>query len=140
MADEKFEASNGEQAQRIFGAIKEAQFKIDERDFLGIIASESGFAPVDLDILTVDEGLLELVPQKMVEEYLVFPVTKIGNVLTLAVANPFDILKLDNINILTRCELRPVVACERAIHDILKRAFGGEEENLNEFFELLGSS
>ncbi len=108
---------------------------IDEREITGLIASESGFPPIDLHNLKIDEGLLELIPQKMAEEYLVFPITKIGNFLTLAVANPFDILKLDNINILTRCELRPVVASEQGIQAILKRGFSKEEENLDEFFD-----
>ncbi len=104
--------------------------KIEEKELIGILASESGFPPIDTERLSADDSLLNLIPQKMAEEYVVFPVAKIGNFLTLAVANPFDILKMDNICILTRCELRPVVASERSINEIIKKAFSDDEERM----------
>ncbi len=47
-------------------------------------------------------------------------------VLTLAVGNPFDILKLDDVRTLTNCDLRTVVSTERTIRRNIARAYSGE--------------
>jgi len=105
---------------------------------IGLIAQESGYPPIDPESVRIDEDLVnrELISQKMAEEYGVFPIAKIGEMLTIAVTNPFDILKMDNIRILTQCELRPVITSERGIADIIKRAFGAAEtESMDEIFD-----
>jgi type IV pilus assembly protein PilB len=102
---------------------------------IGLIAGESGLPPIDLDQVVVDEDLLNLIPQKTAEEYMIFPVTKLGNLLTLAVVNPFDILKMDNIRIFTHCELRTVVASERGMRDAIKRGYCADEEKMAEIFD-----
>jgi type IV pilus assembly protein PilB len=52
-----------------------------------------------------------------------------------AVANPFDILKLDTLKLVTRCEIQPVVATERMILEYIPRAYGTEEDQLEEINE-----
>ena len=47
---------------------------------------------------------------------------KIGNILTLAVTNPYDVVKLDDIRIVTGCDLRLVLTLEEALKDSLDRA------------------
>ena len=38
------------------------------------------------------------------------PVAKVGNNITLVVSDPFDILQLDDIQIVTGCNIRPVLS------------------------------
>ncbi|MBU0755234.1 MAG: Flp pilus assembly complex ATPase component TadA [Planctomycetes bacterium] len=109
--------------------------EIDEKELLGLISLESGLPPVDLEQVTVDENLLTLIPQKTSEDYMIFPVTKLGNILTIAVVNPFDILKMDNVCIFTRCELRPVVASERGMRAIIKKGYCTDEEKMAQIFD-----
>jgi type IV pilus assembly protein PilB len=109
--------------------------EIEEKEMIGHIASESGLPPIDLDQVVVDDDLLNLIPQKTAEEYMIFPVTKLGNLLTLAVVNPFDILKMDNIRIFTHCELRTVVGSERGMRDAIKRGYCADEEKMAEIFD-----
>jgi type IV pilus assembly protein PilB len=60
------------------------------------------------------------------------PLEKIGNLLTLAVSNPFDVLKLDDVRIITGCELRPVIAAETAISSAIHRFYRTIEEEMDE--------
>lgn len=131
--DEAFEKAKAESKSLV--EILVARGDIEEKELVGLIAAESGFPPIDPDRITIDEDLLNIIPQKTADEYLIFPVTKLGNILTIAVANPFDILKMDNIRIFTHCELRPVVASERAIRDIIKRGFCADEDKMAEIFD-----
>jgi type IV pilus assembly protein PilB len=76
--------------------------------------------------LIIDEDALQVINQELAAYYCVLPLSKIGNILTLAVGNPFDILKLDDVRTLTTCDLRPVVSSERAIRKAIQKAYNPE--------------
>jgi type IV pilus assembly protein PilB len=83
----------------------------------------------------VDEDALQVINQELATYYCVLPLSKIGNILTLAVGNPFDILKLDDVRTLTTCDLRPVVSSERAIRKAIQKAYNPEAAQME---KLLG--
>src|SRR5262245_64806323 len=58
--------------------------------------------------------VLEAVAVDVAREYWIFPIDRIGDILTIAIANPFDVLKLDDIKIVTGCQLRTVVTTQEA--------------------------
>src|SRR5258706_4822203 len=95
----------------------------DEMGYLSAISLETNIPPVDVEKATVDEDALQIINQELATYYCVLPLSKIGNILTLAVGNPFDILKLDDVRTLTTCDLRPVVSSERAIRKAIHNAY-----------------
>src|SRR6185295_18829404 len=96
---------------------------LDEPSLLSALSQETNFPPIDLDkVLPAKEALDSLNPE-LATYYCVLPVARLGNVLTLAVGNPFDILKLDDVRTLTTCDLRPVVSSERAIRKAIQKAY-----------------
>lgn len=96
---------------------------VDEMGYLSAISMETNIPPVDVEKATVDEEALAVINQELATYYCVLPLSKIGNILTLAVGNPFDILKLDDVRTLTTCDLRPVVSSERAIRKAIAKAY-----------------
>src|SRR6185295_4286495 len=99
---------------------------LDEPSLLSALSQETNFPPIDLDkVLPAKEALDSLNPE-LATYYCVLPVARLGNVLTLAVGNPFDILKLDDVRTLTNCDLRTVVSTERTIRRNIARAYSGE--------------
>jgi type IV pilus assembly protein PilB len=70
----------------------------------------------------------------MAEEYGVLPISRIGDVLTMAVANPFNILMLDDVQIVTGCDIKPVVSSEVAIKKAIGRAYNPEEQEMEGLF------
>ncbi|HTF56825.1 MAG TPA: GspE/PulE family protein [Planctomycetota bacterium] len=99
---------------------------LDEVSFLSAMAQETNFSPIDLDKIAPAKEALESLNQELASYYCVLPVARLGNLLTLAVGNPFDILKLDDVRTLTNCDLRTVVSTERTIRRNIARAYGGE--------------
>ena len=79
-------------------------------DLLALIAKAANIVPIDLSKLTVNKEVLESVPEDVAREYGIFPVDKIGAIITIAIADPFDVVKLDDIRIVTGCQLRLVVS------------------------------
>ncbi|HEY3227410.1 MAG TPA: GspE/PulE family protein [Planctomycetota bacterium] len=99
---------------------------LDETSLLSAMAQETNFSPIDLDKIAPAKEALESLNQELASYYCVLPVARLGNLLTLAVGNPFDILKLDDVRTLTNCDLRTVVSTERTIRRNIARAYGGD--------------
>jgi type IV pilus assembly protein PilB len=135
-------AAAGDAAQRdrqpLSAALVDGKF-IAERDLVGAIAQEMGLAPVDLERLHPSEAALESLPQDLSTYYGVLPLARLGNILTLAVANPFDILKLDDLQLVTGCDIRPVVATESAIARATQHAYNPGAEQVQELVDDFGN-
>ncbi len=99
---------------------------VDEPGYLAAMAQETNLPPIDLDKLEFDDAALGIITQELAQDYCVLPISKLGNILTLAIGHPFDILKLDDLRTLTECDLRPVVGTERAIRRNIARAYIGQ--------------
>jgi type IV pilus assembly protein PilB len=108
---------------------------VDEMGFLSAISLETNIPPVDVDKVSYSEEALAVINQELASYYCVLPLSKVGNILTLAVGNPFDILKLDDVRTLTNCDLRPVVSCERAIKKAISRAYNPAEAQMDKVLE-----
>ncbi len=112
----------------------------EENDIIGCVAEEMNLPPIDLNKCEVEKEALELIPEDLAQYYQVLPVAKIGKALTLAVANPFDILTLDDVKIVTGCELLPVVSTDVSIGKGISRAYNKAEKEMAELFDKEGTA
>jgi type IV pilus assembly protein PilB len=134
-------SAEAEEAQKSLATLLVEKEYVEEKSMLGVISREAGIPPIDLGNLTANEELAEVVPKDVAEHYDVVPVSKVDNILTLAVADPFDFFTMDEIRILTGCEIRPVLSTEGKIkgaigdiynkriqemEDLLKKSSDGE--------------
>jgi type IV pilus assembly protein PilB len=102
-----------------------------ELELVAAIAKAANVPPIDLSKLTVNKEVLESVPEATAREYGIFPVDRIGSILTIAVANPFDVLKLDDIRIVTGCQLRLVVSTAEEIERTRSKGYQKETESVD---------
>ncbi|MCK5232951.1 MAG: Flp pilus assembly complex ATPase component TadA, partial [Desulfobulbaceae bacterium] len=79
---------------------------------------------VDLDSYLIDEKLIELVPESMARRYQLIPLFKIGNTLTLAMADPNNIFALDEVELKTGCEVESVVSTDIQLKTAINRYYG----------------
>jgi len=102
-----------------------------EQELVALIAKAANVAPIDLAKLSVNKEVLESVPEAVAREYGIFPVDKIGSIITVAVANPFDVLKLDDIRTVTGCQLRVVVSTAEEIEKTRGKGYQKETESVD---------
>jgi len=111
------------------------QHLVEERVLIGSIAKEMNIPPIDLSKVEVTSEALESLPQDLATTYGVIPVARIGNILTVAVANPFDVLKFDDVGLVTGCQLMPVVSTEATIRHAIDRFYRTGEQEMEEILE-----
>ena len=107
---------------------------VEERGLVAAIAAEMNIPPMDLEKVRPTEEALESLPQESARYYGVLPISRVGNVLTLALSNPFDVLKLDDVELVTKCDIRPVVSTEVSIMRAIDRYYNPNEEAMSELF------
>ncbi len=105
---------------------------VSEDDIAKAMAEKLGYELVDLRLVEVPEDILNLVDLKTLKKDRVIPIGYSAgnmNILRLAMADPTDINAIDDISIITGCQIDPVVSTPRAVMLALDRYYGSEEIN-----------
>ena len=97
------------------------QANIEETEFLGLLAERLKVTPINLHDFQLDRETIQLIPKDVAYDNNLVPISKIENVLTVALSNPFDVVILDQIRNSTGCQLRLVIALEDTIQRALNR-------------------
>ena len=111
----------------------------DEQTVVSAIAGEMNIHPISLEKVKPNPTALEKLTEEQCKSYEVLPISKLGKVLTIAVANPFDVLILDDVKIVTGCEIIPVVATDVSLKKAIKDAFTEEVDTGEQMDQLLNA-
>ena len=85
---------------------------ISEEELLLILSQEYRLPYLDLDKYKIPKENKDLLPQELAFRYKVVPISKIGEVLTLATSNPLDIVALDDLRLSTSFKKIDLVLAE----------------------------
>jgi len=72
----------------------------------------------------VDQGLEHLLPQEFAVKNIVLPLSRTLRSLTVAMADPLDIILLDNLRRITGCEINPIIATKSDIAKAVEAFYG----------------
>src|SRR5262245_4502878 len=131
---------SAEQLQRALAAQKGTRDKLGsvlirmnyltEERLLAFLTRQYNVPSITLSQLDIDPEVLRLVPAQLAERLQVLPIKRNGNVLTLAMADPTNVLALDDIAFFTNLQIQPVVASEVAIRQATERLYGNHGESM----------
>jgi len=100
---------------------------LTEKDITEVIGKQMGVAFVDLQAQAPDPELIRLVPEHLVRRYKIVPVAQHENKLTLAMADPLNVIAIDDIRLITGFDIQPMIATEESIEKIIDHNFGTTE-------------
>jgi type IV pilus assembly protein PilB len=96
---------------------------LSEDDITAFLSRQYGVPSINLNQYEVDTSVLKLVSNEMASKHLIVPVSRTGNVLTVAMADPSNIFAIDDVKFMTGFKVEPVVAAESAIRNALNRYY-----------------
>jgi type IV pilus assembly protein PilB len=73
---------------------------------------------------TIDRQLVKILPEKIIRQYKLFPVKKEGKYLFVAMADPLNVIALDNLRLLTGLDIKPLKASLKEINSLIEKHFG----------------
>jgi type IV pilus assembly protein PilB len=98
---------------------------IKEDDLLSFLSAQYRVPSVKLSKIEINPNVIKLVPASKAKNYLMIPVQRVGPKLTLAMADPSNIVAIDEIKFMTSFNVEPVVASETEIIEAIKKYYGG---------------
>jgi len=93
---------------------------VQETALMSAVSSGMGLPVIDLKRLKIDKEVAGLIPKEVGKHYLIVPLSRIGDTLTLAMANPLDVLAIEHVESLTGYRINPVISSARDILQILE--------------------
>ena len=94
---------------------------VSDTEMASAIAEAYGLETVDLASYAVDPAAVDCVPLALARRHRMLPITLSGQVLTVAVADPGDVMGLDDIRSATGYVIRPVVVSVDELIRVLDR-------------------
>lgn len=108
---------------------------VDSDEMLNYNSRILEIAPLHLEGLTIPDNVLELIPGDMAAKYQFIPVAHNINMLTVAMANPWDIYAIERIENHTRLSVSPVLSSWMDVQEAIGRYYSSSKELLGDYLE-----
>lgn len=99
---------------RLSDIIVELKF-IKEEDLISTLSQSLGLPLIDLKRFKIDAEVARIIPVEIARHYQIIPLSKIGDSITLAMADPLNIFAIDHVKSLTGYKINPILV---SVHDI----------------------
>jgi len=106
------------QGGRLLKLLTDKQY-VTEQDMVISMGRCLDTPPINLSKVRVPEDVLNLVPKDMARAYKLSPVCRLGNKLFVAMADPLNVLALDDLRQRTKLEIVPMITTERSVMEAL---------------------
>jgi len=88
---------------------------ISEEAIAAALSRQLGIPYITLANYEIDSDIIKTIPEETVRKYKIIPVDKTGKTLTVALSDPANIFILDELKLLTKCEIIPLISYDSDI-------------------------
>lgn len=110
---------------------------ITESDVFGALGDQLGVPYVSLSFYSVDSNVINLISEQFARQYKVIPLFRIGNSLTLGMADPLNLGVIDQVVRATGLEIEPSICSENDITQAIDHYYG-TTSSMDEVIQVLG--
>lgn len=103
---------------------------VTEEAIAKVLSAQLGYENIDLQNIAVSQDILKLVSVSVLKKNKVLPIEYAPdnmNILKVAMADPLDMDAMDDISIITGCQVEPVVTTPRSVMLAIDRFYGQDE-------------
>ncbi|MBI3990977.1 MAG: Flp pilus assembly complex ATPase component TadA [Candidatus Omnitrophica bacterium] len=111
---------------------------ISEKELVVLVGKELKIPSINLSKLKIDPLVSGLIPERIARKYQLIPISKFGKILTVAMVDPLNIMALDDLKILTGCDIDVVMAGRQDLKDAMEKGYPGKETLWKEVLESAG--
>jgi len=100
---------------------------VKEDDIAQSLTAQYGFPYLPLGNYDVDTNITSIIPGRVAKQYLLVPIDKIGNNLTLAMSNPLNIQAIEDVELLSGCSVQAFVSTSSDIKRAIEKYYKDKE-------------
>jgi len=98
-----------------------------EEDIAQSLTAQYGFPYLPLSNYDVNPEITNIIPGRVARQYLLVPIDKIGNNLTLAMSNPLNIQAIEDVELLSGCSIQTFVSTSSDIKRAIEKYYKDKE-------------
>jgi type IV pilus assembly protein PilB len=99
-----------------------------EEDIAQVLTAQYGFPYLPLSNYEIDMEVAKLVPEQVARQYCLIPIDKIGNNLTVAMANPLNTNAIEDVETASKCVVQAFVSTASDVKSAVERCYGNKSE------------
>ena len=100
---------------------------VKEDDIAQALTAQYGFPYLPLGNYDVDLDITSIIPGRVARQYLLVPIDKIGNNLTLAMSNPLNVQAIEDVELLSGCSVQTFVSTSSDIKRAIEKYYKDKE-------------
>lgn len=94
-----------------------------EDEIAQALTAQYGFPYLPLENYEIDFEVIKLIPENVMRQYCLVPIDLIGVNLTIAMANPLNNQAIEDIELITKCNVQTFVSTATDIKGVIERHF-----------------
>lgn len=98
-----------------------------EEDIAQALTAQYGFPYLPLSNYEINPEVIDIIPSRVARQYLLVPIDKIGNSLTLAMSNPLNIQAVEDVELLSGCSVQTFVSTSSDIKKAIAKYYKDKE-------------
>ena len=98
---------------------------LTEDKLVAFLSKQYRMPSIVLSQLDIEPEVLKLIPVQLAQKHDMLPISREGNILTVAMADPTNVLAVDDVEFMTNLQVHPVVASEAAIRKAIDFFYHG---------------
>lgn len=101
---------------------------VKEDDIAQSLTAQYGFPYLPLGSYDVNVDITSIIPGRVARQYLLVPIDKIGNNLTLAMSNPLNVQAIEDVELLSGCSVQTFVSTSSDIKKAIEKYYSKDKE------------
>ncbi|MDD5660951.1 MAG: ATPase, T2SS/T4P/T4SS family [Candidatus Omnitrophica bacterium] len=96
---------------------------IKENELITTLSEGLGLPLIDLKRFKIDLDIVKIIPVDIARHYQIIPVSKMGDTITLAMADPLNIFAIDHVQSLTGFKINPIISSVQDINQTIELSY-----------------
>ena len=108
---------------------------VSEQDLAVSMGRVLNVPPINLARINIHADVVDLLPQDTLQNHKVIPVSRLENKLFLAMADPLNVLALDDVRRITKMEIAPLIASEKSLVEKLNAISAAKSGSMEDIIQ-----
>ncbi len=96
---------------------------VKENELISTLSEGLGLPLIDLRRFKIDHEIVKIIPIDVARHYQIIPVSKMGDSITLAMADPLNIFAIDHVESLTGYKINPIISSAQDITQTIELSY-----------------
>jgi len=98
-----------------------------EEDITQALTAQYGFPYLPLANYDINPEIINIIPGRVARQYLIIPVDKVGNNLTLAMSNPLNVHAIEDVELMSGCVIQIFVSTLSDVKGAIEKYYKDKE-------------